>query len=51
MLEEAGVDAFASVQIDGSKPLYFPGFEAGGGRDLRLFTGVDLRVTTWRRSG
>ncbi len=51
VLDEAGIDRFASVQDTESRPLSFPGYHRGGARRLPLFSGVDLVVTTWSRNG
>ena len=50
ILEDAGVETFASVELEAEPPMTFQGFRAKTPSDLRLFDGVDLRVTTWRRS-
>lgn len=50
VVRAAGLDAFASVELESDDPLTFPGFRSETPADLRLFEGVDLRVTTWRRS-
>lgn len=50
VLDEAGVDTFASVELEAEPPATFPGFRAKTPSDLRLFDGVDLRVTSWERS-
>jgi hypothetical protein len=52
VLDGAEVDRFAAVQLDGARPLRFPGFEpAAAPADVRLFDGVDLTVTPYRRTG
>ena len=51
VLTDAGVDRFAAVALVGERPLMFPGFEPVDADHLRLFDGVDLRVTTWSRTG
>jgi hypothetical protein len=50
VLAAADVDRFASVQPQDQRPLAVPGYTAGATSDLRLFDGVHLRVTSWRRS-
>lgn len=49
-LQAAGVTAFAAVELEAERPLTFPGYRAKRPSDLRLFDGVDLRVTAWERS-
>jgi len=49
VLGDAGIDRFASVELESDRPLTLPGFRPETVSDLRLFDGVDLRVTTWTR--
>lgn len=51
VLTAAGVDRFASVELAGETPLAYPGYERVNAGALRLFDGVDLRVSGWRRLG
>lgn len=50
VLQQAGIDRFASVELAGERPRRYPGFTAAGTSTVTLFEGVDLRVTSWRRS-
>lgn len=50
VLRKAGIDTFASVELEAEPVLTFPGFRVKTTSDLRLFDGVDLRVTSWARS-
>lgn len=50
VLERAGVGRFASVELAVDPPRRYPGFTAAGTSTVALFEGVDLRVTSWRRS-
>lgn len=47
VLRAADVQAFASIQTGGADRLDFPGFEPADRATLRLFDGVDLRITRW----
>jgi hypothetical protein len=49
VLADAGITTFASVELDSPRPpTTFPGFRATDHSTLRLFDGVDLRITSWR---
>ena len=50
VLDEAGIATFASVEPADAPPgrLAFPGFEPTDRTTIRLFDGVDLRITSWR---
>ncbi|MBW3650753.1 MAG: hypothetical protein KY458_09330 [Actinobacteria bacterium] len=49
VLTAAGVSSFASVELAEEPPLHYPGFELVNTGGLRLFDGVQLRVSSWRR--
>lgn len=50
VLRAAGVDRFASVELADEAPLAYPGYARVNAGALRLFDGVDLRISGWRRS-
>jgi hypothetical protein len=50
VLTEAGVATFATVEYDGAKARTFAGFRPTSATRLTLFDGVDLQITSWRRS-
>ena len=47
VLQEAGVDTFVAIDLAGDEALDFPGFVPTERSTIRLFDGVDLRVTRW----
>jgi hypothetical protein len=49
VLEGAGVDSFAFVDLPTDRPRVFPDFEPRSAEAVRLFEGVELRVTEWRK--
>jgi hypothetical protein len=49
VLQEAGVTTFASVDIAGDRRRTYPGFASGSTTLVRLFDGVDVRVTHWQK--
>jgi hypothetical protein len=49
VLERAGITEFADVGLKGAPSRRYPGYQPGATTDLRLFDGIDLEVTTWRR--
>jgi hypothetical protein len=51
VLDGAGIDTVATVELPQQRPLVLPGFEAVDRHDQPLFHDLDLRVTSWRRTG
>ncbi|HUP85608.1 MAG TPA: hypothetical protein VM143_08070 [Acidimicrobiales bacterium] len=48
VLGDEGIDSFASVEQTPTPEPAYPGFHPTAHTTLRLFDGVDLRVTSWR---
>jgi len=49
VLDRAGLTTFVEVEVGGVARRRFPGFTATDSEILRLFDGVDLQLTSWRK--